>query len=70
MTITIKYQDGSKRIINPTDEINKVVKGEPSLSKKIEDIAYSTGRPYTIVAKDGDKVVFSKTDNANKPLDH
>lgn len=68
MKITIKYQDGSTRTINPSAAINKVEKGEPSVSKKIEDLAYSTGRPYTIVAEEGDKVVFSKTDTRNKPV--
>lgn len=68
MKITITYKDNSRRIIHPSSAIYKVGKGEPSVNKKIEDLAYIGGKyPYTIVAEEGDKVVFSKTEHSNKP---
>lgn len=64
---TIIYQDNSKRIIKHSSAFNQVLKGEPTVQKKVENLAYAWGTPYHIKAVDDDKVIVDKRDMRFKP---
>lgn len=76
MQLKISYQDGTRRIVNVASEFFedseirerfKTIVMTPEM--KAMDFALSCGsRPYEVILRDGDTVVFKNINKANKPI--